>query len=120
MDGMNTMTINLMKMNSMTKTAPNAEATSSAKVYLAAAAIALSLIAYPHAGHAQGIVRGAQQGAYDGDRVAGPIGGLVGGAVGAGVGGAIGAVDGIFGIPYGQHYRCRGYYGRSGRFHCYR
>jgi hypothetical protein len=25
----------------------------------------------------------------------------------------------VFGIPYGHHYRCRGYY-RHGYFHCYR
>ena len=44
---------------------------------------------------------------------------LVGGAVGAGVGGAVGAVNGVLGIPY-RGYRCRGYYNRYGRFHCYR
>ena len=87
---------------------------------LAGAALALALFAIPHAGQAQGIVRGAQEGAYEGNRAAGPVGGLVGGAVGAGVGGAVGAVDGVLGIPYRGHYRCRGYYNRYGRFHCYR
>jgi hypothetical protein len=94
-----------------------------AKLLLAAAAIILALLAIPHTGHAQGIVRGAQQGSAEGNRVAGPVGGVVGGAVGAGVGGAVGAVKGVFGIPdrgYRRGYRCRGYYGRSGRFHCYR
>ena len=59
----------------------------------------LALLAMPHAGHAQGIVRGAQEGSYEGNRIAGPVGGVVGGAVGAGVGGAMGAVKGVFGIP---------------------
>ena len=90
------------------------------KLYLAAAAIVLALLAIPHIGHAQGIVRGAQEGAYEGNRVGGPVGGVVGGAVGAGVGGAMGAVEGVFGIPYGRHYRCRGFYDRYDRFHCYR
>jgi hypothetical protein len=85
----------------------------------AAAALAFALLAIPRVGHAQGIVRGAQEGAYEGNRVAGPVGGVVGGAVGAGVGGAMGAIHGVFGIPYGHHYRCRGYY-RHGYFHCYR
>ena len=87
---------------------------------LAAAALALALLAIPHAGQAQGIVRGAQEGAYEGNRAAGPVGGLVGGAVGAGVGGAVGAVDGILGIPYRGRYHCRGYYNRYGHFRCYR
>jgi hypothetical protein len=86
----------------------------------AVAAIALALLAIPQFGHAQGIVRGAQEGAYEGNRVAGPVGGVVGGAVGAGVGGAMGAVDGVLGIPYRGHYRCRGFYDRYDRFHCYR
>jgi hypothetical protein len=47
------------------------------------------------------------------------VGGVVGGAVGAGVGGAMGAVRGVFGIN-GRGYRCRGYYDRHDRFHCYR
>jgi hypothetical protein len=93
---------------------------STAKLCLAGAALALTLFAAPHFGHAQGIVRGAQQGAYEGDRVAGPIGGVVGGAVGAGVGGAIGAVDGVLGIPDRGRYRCRGFYDRYDHFHCYR
>ena len=78
----------------------------------AAAAIALGLLAVPRAGHAQGIVRGAQEGTYEGNRIAGPVGGVVGGAVGAGVGGAVGAIHGVLGIPYGHHYRCRGFYDR--------
>jgi hypothetical protein len=89
-----------------------------AKFYLAGAALALTLLAIPQIGYAQGIVRGAQQGAYEGDRVAGPIGGVVGEAVGAGVGGAIGAVDGVLGIPDRQP--CRGFYDRYDHFHCYR
>jgi len=93
------------------------------KLYFAAAALVLALLAIPQFGHAQGIVRGAQQGAYEGNRVAGPVGGVVGGAVGAGVGGAMGAVKGVFGIPdrgYRRGYRCRGYYDRYDHFHCYR
>ena len=93
-----------------------------ARFWLACAAIILALSALPHAGQAQGIVRGAQEGSYEGNRVAGPVGGVVGGAVGAGVGGAMGAVKGVFGIPdrgYRRGYRCRGYY-RHGHFYCYR
>jgi hypothetical protein len=93
------------------------------KLHLAAAALILGLLAIPHIGHAQGIVRGAQEGAYEGNRVAGPVGGVVGGAVGAGVGGAMGAVKGVFGIPdrgYRRGYRCRGYYDRYDHFRCYR
>ncbi|MGY3030853.1 hypothetical protein ACVIIV_000023 [Bradyrhizobium sp. USDA 4354] len=88
---------------------------------LFAAAALLALLSLPEAGHAQGIVRGAQEGSYEGNRIAGPVGGVVGGAVGAGVGGAVGAVEGVFGIPH-RHYRhrCRGYYDRYHRFHCYR
>ena len=41
-----------------------------AKFYLAAAAIVLALLAIPHIGHAQGIVRGAQEGSREGNRVA--------------------------------------------------
>jgi hypothetical protein len=85
---------------------------------LGAGLASLTMLGVAQAGHAQGIVRGAQQGAYEGDRVAGPIGGFVGGAVGAGVGGAVGAVDGALGIP--DRRRCRGYYDRYDRFHCYR
>jgi hypothetical protein len=106
-----------MKTQAMTSTLPISTRT---KLYLAAAATALALLAIPQIGHAQGIVRGAQEGAYEGNRVAGPVGGVVGGAVGAGVGGAIGAVDGVLGIPYRGHYRCRGFYDRYDRFHCYR
>jgi hypothetical protein len=89
------------------------------KFCFAVAAIVLALLAIPHAGNAQGIVRGAQEGSREGNRVAGPIGGVVGGAVGAGVGGAMGAVKGVFGIN-GRGYRCLGYYDRHDRFHCYR
>jgi hypothetical protein len=89
------------------------------QLMLAAAAIILALLAMPHAGHAQGIVRGAQEGSYEGNRIAGPVGGVVGGAVGAGVGGAMGAVRGVFGISE-RGYRCRGYYNHYGHFRCYR
>lgn len=94
---------------------------SSLKPYFAAAAIAFALLAMPHSGHAQGIVRGAQQGAREGNRAAGPVGAVVGGAVGAGVGGAVGAVDGVLGLPQ-HHWRhgCRGFYDRYDHFHCYR
>jgi hypothetical protein len=85
----------------------------------AAAAAALALLAIPHLGHAQGIVRGAQEGSYEGNRVAGPVGGVVGGAVGAGVGGAVGAVEGVFGLPH-RGWRCQGFRDSYGRFHCYR
>jgi hypothetical protein len=87
--------------------------------HFAIAAVALALLAIPQFAHAQGIVRGAQEGSAEGNRVAGPVGGLVGGAVGAGVGGAMGAVRGVFGIN-DRGYRCRGYYDRHHRFHCYR
>ncbi|QPF83259.1 hypothetical protein IC762_26600 [Bradyrhizobium genosp. L] len=107
--------------NIKVKTAAIAPAGLSARLLLAAGALALGLLAIPHAGHSQGIVRGAQEGAYQGNRAAGPVGGVVGGAIGAGVGGAVGAVDGILGIPdrgYRRGHRCRGYY-RHGHFHCY-
>jgi hypothetical protein len=90
---------------------------------LAALAIIFASLTITNVGHAQGIVRGAQQGSAEGNRIAGPVGGVVGGAVGAGVGGAAGAVKGVLGIPdrgWRRGHRCRGYYGRSGRFHCYR
>lgn len=89
---------------------------------LALFALALAFIAMPHAGHAQGIVRGAQEGSYEGNRVAGPVGGVVGGAIGAGVGGAMGAVEGVFGLPepHYWHHRCHGYRDGYGHFHCYR
>src|SRR5258707_14690828 len=93
------------------------------RLAFAAAAILLALLAIPHAGNAQGIVRGAREGSYEGNRIAGPVGGVVGGAVGAGVGGAMGAVNGVLGIPNrGWHrgHRCRGYYNRYGHFRCYR
>jgi hypothetical protein len=89
------------------------------KLQFAGAALVLALLAIPHIGHAQGIVRGAEEGSREGNRVAGPVGRVVGGAVGAGVGGAMGAVRGVFGIG-DRGYRCRGYYDRYDRFHCYR
>src|SRR5947209_15443311 len=90
------------------------------RVALASAVLVSALLAIPHIGHAQGIVRGAQEGSYEGNRIAGPVGGVVGGAVGAGVGGAVGAVEGVFGIPHRGYRRCRGYYDGYNRFHCYR
>jgi hypothetical protein len=95
------------------------------RLLFSAAALTLALLAAPHAGHAQGLVRGVQdgaaQGGYDGGRVAGPVGEVVGGAVGAGVGGAVGVVDGALGIPNrGWHHRCRGYHDSYGHFRCYR
>lgn len=90
------------------------------RLLFAASAILLALLSLPHAGHAQGIVRGAQEGSYEGNRIAGPVGGAVGGVVGAGVGGAVGAVDGILGIPYHGRRHCRGYYDGYHHFHCYR
>jgi hypothetical protein len=84
-------------------------------------AVGLALLAMPHAGHAQGIVRGAQEGSYEGHRVAGPVGGVVGGAIGAGVGGAMGAVEGVLGLPEPRwRHHCHGYRDGYGRFHCYR
>jgi len=110
-----------MMITKTTKTAISALTTVSPfKRRLGGAAFVLALLAIPHASHAQGIVRGAQEGAYEGNRAAGPVGGVVGGAIGAGVGGAMGAVEGVFGIPYGGHYRCRGFYDRYDHFHCYR
>ena len=105
-----------MKMNKM----PTLRVGSTAKLCLARAALALTLLVIPQIGYAQGIIRGAQEGAYEGNRAAGPVGGVVGGAVGAGVGGAVGAVDGVLGIPDRRHYRCRGFYDRYDHFHCYR
>jgi hypothetical protein len=94
------------------------------RVYFAAAAFALALLAAPHLGHAQGIIGGAEEGSREGGRAAGPVGAFVGGAVGAGVGGAVGAVDGVLGVPnrgyYHRGYGCRGYYNRYHHFHCYR
>src|SRR3979411_1612960 len=87
------------------------------RLYLALAAFVLALLAIPHLGHAQGIVRGAQEGSYEGNRIAGPVGG------GGGGGGAVGAVKGVFGIPdrgWRRGYRCRGFYDRHNHFHCYR
>jgi hypothetical protein len=89
------------------------------RMLFAGAAALLALTCLPQPGHAQGIVRGAQDGAYEGNRIAGPVGGAVGGVVGAGVGGAVGAVDGILGIPYRGHRRCRGYYDGYHHFRCY-
>jgi hypothetical protein len=107
-------------MNKVRVTAASLPAGLPGRLLLAGAAIVLTLTCLPHPGHAQGIVRGAQDGAYEGNRIAGPVGGAVGGVVGAGVGGAVGAVDGILGIPYHGHRRCRGYYDGYNRFHCYR
>ncbi|KJC61158.1 signal peptide protein [Bradyrhizobium sp. LTSPM299] len=103
------------------KTAAVAPAGQFARHLLAGAALALALLALPHAGHAQGIVRGAQEGAYEGDRAAGPVGRVVGGAVGAGVGGAMGAVNGVLGLPNRgwRRHGCRGYYNSYGHFRCY-
>jgi hypothetical protein len=94
----------------------------SVTVYLAVAATALALLAVPRAGHGQGVFRGAEQGAREGasegGRAAGPVGAAVGGAIGTGVGAAVGGVRGVLGIDGGR--RCRGYYDRYDRFHCYR
>jgi hypothetical protein len=97
------------------------QAGTSFKVYLAVAATALALLAIPHAGHAQGVFRGAEQGGREGvsegGRAAGPVGAVVGGAIGTGVGAAVGGVRGVLGIDRGR--RCRGYYTRRGYFRCY-
>jgi hypothetical protein len=94
----------------------------SIKIYLAVAATALALLAIPHAGHAQGVFRGAEQGGREGvregGRAAGPVGAVVGGAIGTGVGAAVGGVRGVLGVDRGR--RCRGYYTRRGYFRCYR
>jgi hypothetical protein len=94
----------------------------SIKVYLAVAATVLTLLALPHAGHAQGVFRGAEQGGREGvregGRAAGPVGAVVGGAIGTGVGAAVGGVRGVLGVDRGR--RCRGYYTRRGTFRCYR
>ena len=87
------------------------------------ATLALAPIAFAGAAQAQGTARGAQRGVEDGSAAAGPVGGVVGGAVGAGVGGVVGGVRGVLGIPdrgYRRGYRCRGFYDRRNRFHCYR
>lgn len=42
------------------------------RLLFAAAAVLVALLLLPHAGHAQGIVRGAQEGSYEGNRIAGP------------------------------------------------
>jgi hypothetical protein len=92
------------------------------KAYLAVAATVLALLAIPHAGHAQGVFRGAEEGGREGvregGRAAGPVGAVVGGAIGTGVGAAVGGVRGVLGVDRGR--RCRGYYDRRDRFHCYR
>ena len=98
------------------------QAGTSVKVYLAVAATALALLAIPHAGHAQGVFRGAEQGGREGvregGRAAGSVGAVVGGAIGTGVGAAVGGVRGVLGVDRGR--RCRGYYTRRGYFRCYR
>jgi hypothetical protein len=107
-------------MKTKTSTLPSG---ASVKTRLALVAGVLALLAVPHQAHAQGIIGGAEQGSREGGRAAGPVGAVVGGAVGAGVGGAVGAVDGVLGIPnagYRHGYRCRGFYDRYNRFHCYR
>jgi hypothetical protein len=109
-----------LKMNKARIAAAQLPAGLPARLLFAGAALLLALTCLPQASHAQGIVRGAQEGSYEGNRIAGPVGGAVGGVVGAGVGGAVGAVDGILGIPYHGHRRCRGYYDGDNRFHCYR
>lgn len=94
-----------------------------ARLWLAAAALALALVAIPQVARSQGIIGGARDGSREGNRIAGPVGGVVGGAIGAGVGGAIGGVKGVLGIPdrgYRWGQQCRGYYTRSGSFRCYR
>ena len=92
------------------------------KYHFAIAAFALALLAIPQFGHAQGVFRGAEQGGREGvregGRAAGPVGAVVGGAIGTGVGAAVGGVRGVLGIDGGR--RCRGYYDRYDRFHCYR
>lgn len=108
------------KMNKARIAAAQLSAGLPVRLLFAAAAMLLALFSLPQAGHAQGIVRGAQEGSYEGNRIAGPVGGAVGGVVGAGVGGAVGAVEGVLGIPYRGHRRCRGYYDGYNRFHCYR
>jgi hypothetical protein len=109
-----------LKMNKARIAAAQLPAGLPARLLFAGAALLLALTCLPQASHAQGIIRGAQEGSYEGNRIAGPVGGAVGGVVGAGVGGAVGAVDGILGIPYHGHRRCRGYYDGDNRFHCYR
>jgi hypothetical protein len=107
-----------IRMKTKTSTLPNH---SRVKVYLAVAATALALLAIPHAGHAQGVFRGAEQGGREGvregGRAAGPVGAVVGGAIGTGVGAAVGGARGVLGIDRGR--RCRGYYTRRGYFRCY-
>jgi hypothetical protein len=99
----------------------------SLRLHLAMGAMALALLAAPGLAQAQGVIggmeRGAHQGAREGNRAAGPVGGAVGGAIGAGVGGVVGGVKGVLGIPdrgYRRGQRCRGYYDKHHRFHCYR
>src|SRR5258708_19982321 len=87
-----------------TKTA-TLRAGTSFKVYLAVAATALALLAIPHAGHAQGVFRGAEQGGREGvregGRAAGPVGAVVGGAIGTGVGAAVAGARGRVGFECG-------------------
>jgi hypothetical protein len=107
-----------IQMKTKTSTLPNH---GRVKIYLAMAAMALALLAIPHAGHAQGVFRGAEQGGREGvsegGRAAGPVGAVVGGAIGTGVGAAVGGVRGVLGVDRGR--RCRGYYTRRGYFRCY-
>jgi hypothetical protein len=75
------------------------------------------VLAAPHLGRAQGIVRGAQEGSYEGNRIAGPFGR---GGRRSGRAGATGAVKGVFGIPDRGWHRGHRYHNRYGHFRCYR
>ena len=112
-------------MNKMNNDEDRRFATSTASRRLARAvsrhaALALALLAIPHAGHAQGIVRGAQEGAHEGNRA--PVRWAAWlAARSAPVSAARWAPSrASSGFPIGGHYRCRGYYNRYGHFHCYR
>lgn len=67
------------------------------KLFIASAAILLSLVG----AHAQGIVGGARQGSAEGERAAGPVGGVVGGVLG----GVAGGVAGLLGIDQRPRFR---------------
>src|SRR5258708_33908018 len=88
------------------------------KVYLAVAATALALLAIPHAGHAQGVFRGAEQGGREGvregGRAAGPVGAVVGGALGPRGGAAVGGGPGVLWVVRGR--RGPGYFTRRRHF----
>jgi len=89
------------------------------KFYLAAAAIVLALSRFRTSGIAQGIVRGAQEGSREGNRVAGPVWVVWSAARSELASVARWGRQGVFGIN-DRGYRCRGYYDRRSRFHCYR